>query len=284
MEQVTEQLPAGQQERLAWLIDWLIADDPRWAGARAAGELAVPAVPEERYRLYRSLVNVREPRPVSAEYLQVEDAYLQEALCERGAVSLEEVRAASAATGVPGPDILLWQGDITRLAAGGIVNAANSQLLGCFAPCHGCIDNAIHTAAGVRLRLACDELMRAQGALEPTGRAKVTPGFNLPAARVLHTVGPIVQGPLPTARNRADLASCYRACLDAAAADGLASVAFCCISTGEFRFPQREAARIAVDTVRAWQVAAAAAGRPVPTVVFNVFKDADLAIYQRLLQ
>ena len=278
-----EQL-ASQQERLRWLIDWLIAEDPRWAEARAAGELAVPQDAQARCRLYRSLVNVREPRAASAEYLQVEDAYLRQRLRERGAVPLHEVRAASAAAGVPGPDLLLWQGDITRLALDGIVNAANEQLLGCFAPCHGCIDNAIHTGAGVRLRLACAELMVAQGAPEPTGRAKITPGFNLPAAHVLHTVGPIVQGPLPTARDRANLASCYRACLDLAAADGLSSVAFCCISTGEFRFPQREAARIAVDTVRAWQAAAAERGGPVPVVVFDVFKDADLAIYQRLLR
>ena len=291
-----------QQERLAWLIDWLIADDPRWAAARAAGELAVPDDPAERFRLYRSLVNVREPRPVSAEYLQVEDAYLQQALRERGAVALDEVRAesarllaASAAGGdaeggvdVPAeadsPELLLWQGDITRLAVDGIVNAANSQLLGCFAPCHGCIDNAIHTAAGVRLRFACDELMSAQGAPEPTGRAKITPGFNLPAAHVLHTVGPLVRGPWPTARDKAALASCYRSCLDLAAEHGLGSVAFCCISTGEFRFTQRDAARIAVKTAQGWCERAAAQGSPAPTVVFNVFKDEDLALYRQLLQ
>ena len=262
----------GQEERLAWLVAWLVADDPRWAEAQAAGELQVPEGERELERLWRSLVNVREPRPVTDDYLEVEDAYLAARREGRGVVHLP-------ASDEP----IVWQGDITRLAVDGIVNAANSQLLGCFVPCHGCIDNAIHTAAGVRLRLACDELMRAQGAPEPCGRAKVTPGFNLPAAHVLHTVGPIVRGAAPTLRNRSDLASCYRSCLDLASEEGLRSVAFCCISTGEFRFPNRQAARIAVAEVRRWSEAAHAEGRLVPTVVFNVFKGQDRLLYEELL-
>lgn len=154
-------------------------------------------------------------------------------------------------------------------------------MLGCFVPCHGCIDNAIHSAAGLQLRDECYELMRAQGHEELTGRAQITRGYNLPARHVIHTVGPIVAGPAPTARNREDLASCYRSCLALAAERGLRSVAFCCISTGEFRFPQREAARIAVRTVR--EALSAGAAPTVARVVFNVFKDEDLAIYRELL-
>ena len=156
-----------------------------------------------------------------------------------------------------------------------------SALLGCFVPCHGCIDNAIHSASGLQLRDACADIMRAQGHEEPAGRAKITPGFNLPARNVIHTVGPIVTGSAPTVRDRRDLASCYRSCLELAAEQRLSSVSFCCISTGEFRFPQREAAHIAVATVRAFLDAhpAEAPGR----VVFNVFKDEDMAIYRELL-
>ena len=266
---------------MEYLIGRLLDEEPQWRAARAAGELAVPADPDARFRMYRSLVNVRPPRPVDDEYLQVEDAFLQGELRARGAVELGEVRAASPVGADPG--VLLWRGDITRLAVDGIVNAANSALLGCRVPCHGCIDNAIHTAAGVRLRLACDEMMRAQGAPEPTGRAKITPGFNLPAAHVLHTVGPIVQGAAPTAQDRADLAACYRACLDLAAAWGLGSVAFCCISTGEFRFPKREAAVVAVETVLDWRRRARRAGAAAPEVVFDVFDAENYAIYQGVL-
>ena len=160
------------------------------------------------------------------------------------------------------------------------MNAANSALLGCFIPCHGCIDNAIHSSAGLQLRDECAALMRAQGHEEPNGRAKLTRGYNLPAKHVIHTVGPIVRGPSPTARDRADLAACYRSCLGLAAERGLRSVAFCCISTGEFRFPQREAARIAVSTVHD---VLGAGPSPVERVVFNVFKVDNLAIYRDLL-
>ena len=174
------------------------------------------------------------------------------------------------------PHQYLWRGDITTLEVDAIVNAANSALLGCFSPNHGCIDNAIHTFAGVQLRLACHAIMQAQGHEEPTGTAKITPGFNLPARYVLHTVGPIVSGRLSD--THCDLlASCYESCLKLAAENSLKSVAFCCISTGVFGFPQKEAARIAVDTVTAFQKE-----HPID-VVFNVFKEADLRLYQALL-
>ena len=180
--------------------------------------------------------------------------------------------------------LVLWQGDITRLAVDAIVNAANSALLGCFVPGHRCIDNVIHSAAGLQLREACAVLMRAQGHDEPTGRAKITPGFNLPARYVLHTVGPIIAPDsrgqyAPTEKDAARLAACYRSCLGLAREQGLRSVAFCCISTGEFHYPKRAAAEIAIRTVRDWLTETGGGMK----VVFNVFLDEDAAIYRELL-
>ncbi|MGI6230536.1 MAG: protein-ADP-ribose hydrolase [Tractidigestivibacter sp.] len=257
-----------QRERLCWLIQALVAEDARYAG------LTIPEDESERFMLYRSLVNVRPPRPASAEYLQVEDAYLKERARKRGIVDASEL----APVRPDEPQVSLWQGDITRLATDAIVNAANSQMLGCFVPCHGCIDNAIHTAAGVRLRLACAELMDEQGAPEPTGRAKITPGFNLPARNVLHTVGPIVPDGHPSRHDQALLASCYQSCLELAHERGLSQVAFCCISTGEFGYPQRKAAKVAVDSVRSFL-----SEHSNMKVVFDVFSNADFGIYQELL-
>lgn len=262
------QVPASQAERLEWLVRQLLAEEGRYAG------IEVPADEDGRFRLYRSLVNVRPPRETSERYLAVEDAYLQERARERGTVDAAALPEAE-------PGIALWQGDITRLAADAIVNAANSQMLGCFVPCHGCIDNAIHTAAGVRLRLACAELMATKPGPEPTGVAEVTPGFDLPAAHVLHTVGPIVPTHRPHTLERKQLASCYRSCLDLATNSGLRTVAFCCISTGEFGYPPREAAKVATDTVRAW-LSGPGAGTGTK-VVFDVFSDADRRIYEELL-
>ena len=229
----------------------------------------VPQDVWEQKRLLRGLMNVRPPREAGEEFLAVQDAYLHEAIREKGVTKLSELTPIS-------PHQYLWQGDITTLEVDAIVNAANSALLGCFTPNHACIDNVIHTYAGVQLRLACDAIMRARGHEEPTGTAKLTPGFNLPAKYVLHTVGPIVSGRL-NERHCELLASCYTSCLKLAAENGLTSVAFCCISTGVFGFPQREAAKIAVETVTAFQK-----DHPID-VVFNVFKEADLRIYQALL-
>ena len=236
----------------------------------AAGVAEEPAA--RRY-LLRCLMNVWDPRfPLPEEYFSLEAKLLTAETEEK-----RPVDAAALAEAEPG--IALWQGDITRLAADAIVNAANSQLLGCFVPGHSCIDNAIHSAAGLRLRRACYELMRAQGHEERTGLAKLTPGFCLPAKCVLHTVGPIVQGRV-TERDWALLRSCYRACLDAAREHALKTVAFCCISTGVFHFPQRTAAEIAVDEVRGYRATHADA----PKVIFNVFKDEDRDIYAELLR
>lgn len=255
-----------QDERLDFLLRYLLAERKEYAGIR------MPNSVSEKRHLLRSLMNVRPPIPASAEFLAVQDAYLQARLSERGVTRLGELKPAQ-------PGIYLWQGDITTLAADAIVNAANSQMLGCFVPCHGCIDNAIHTYAGVQLRLACAAAMRQQGQEEATGHAKITKAYNLPCRFVLHTVGPIICGSV-TKADRELLASCYRSCLDLAAETGLHSVAFCCISTGEFHFPGELAAEIAVHIVQAWR-------QQHPNqieVIFNVFKDSDYEIYQRLFQ
>ena len=254
-----------QEQRADFLIRYLLDERGNAADARLPDTL-----PEKR-RLLRSLMNVRPPAPIREDFLTVQDAYLAARLAERGVTHLSDLTPVQ-------PGLYLWQGDITTLAADAIVNAANSQLLGCFIPCHSCIDNAIHTYAGVQLRLACARLMAEQGTEEPTDSAKITPGYNLPCRRVLHTVGPIV-GEVVTPSDRELLAGCYRSCLELAAANGLRSVAFCCISTGEFHFPNELAARIATQTVRQWQ-------RQNPErieVIFNVFKDRDREIYHRLL-
>ena len=251
-----------QDERRIWLISALLDEQ----GYRNE----IPRDVYEQKRLLRALFNVRPPMAASTEFLAVQDAYLKEATRAKGVTTLSDLTPVR-------PHQYLWRGDITTLAVDAIVNAANSALLGCFSPNHACIDNAIHTYAGVQLRLACDAIMQRQGHAEPTGTAKITPGFNLPAKFVLHTVGPIVSGPL-TARHEQQLASSYRSCLCLAAENGLDSIAFCCISTGVFGFPQAEAARIAVETVTAFQ------RNTDIDVVFNVFKEADLNLYRTLLK
>ncbi len=250
-----------QAERRIFLIRFLLREDPRYR------DLEVPAGEADQKRLLRALMNVRPPRPVGADFLAAQDAYLREETARKGVTDAAGLTPAE-------PGIYLWQGDITTLKCGAIVNAANSGMTGCYVPCHGCIDNAIHTYAGVQLRLACAELMEQQGHEEPTGRAKLTPAFNLPCDFVLHTVGPIIYGEV-TDRNRELLASCYRSCLALARENDIGSVAFCCISTGEFHFPNRLAARIAVDTVRQY--------RGETEVIFNVFKNTDHEIYRELL-
>ena len=226
----------------------------------------------QRRRLLRSLMNVRPPMPLKEEFLAVQDELLQAERDERGVVDISSVRATKV------PNILLWRGDITRLAADAIVNAANSAMLGCFVPCHNCIDNAIHSAAGLQLRDACHQIMQRQGHEEPAGCAKLTKGYNLPAKYVLYTVGPIVADK-PTAEDRRLLASCYRSSLKLAAEKGLTSIAFCCVSTGVFHFPNGDAARIAAGTVKE-ELERTNHGIK---VIFNVFTDTDEQIYRELL-
>ncbi len=260
--------PKTQQERRRWLILALLEEMPQYQYP------VFPYTQERQWRLLRSLMNVRPPKPVSEEFLQVQDAYLQKMTREKGITD-----ANSLAPCAPDNRIVLWQGDITTLRCDAIVNAANGQLLGCYQPCHSCIDNIIHTMSGVQLRLACHEIMRKQGHEEPAGQAKITPGFNLPCRYVIHTVGPIVNGPL-TKTHEELLASCYRSCLDLAQESKAESIAFCCISTGVFAFPQQRAAEIAVRTVTDWLNENPGG---INRVIFNVFRDADREIYERLL-
>ena len=256
-------------------VEWLVSEREETGGWMLPAEMIGPGSSfEELWSAFRALVNTREPIPAAPEFLAVQDELLQGLIAEAGITRVEDVAPCPADARVG-----LWRGDITTIAADAIVNAANSAMTGCWQPLHSCIDNAIHTFAGVQLRLECARIMAAQGHPEPTAQAKVTGAYNLPCRRIIHTVGPIAQG-MPTARHRRELARCYAACLDAAAAEGLASVAFCCISTGVFGFPQAEAAQIAVEAVRAWLDANPAAGL---RVVFDVFLDEDLAIYRRLL-
>ncbi len=254
-----------QKERRLYLIGELLEEQPKYRG------MEIPEDEANQKRLLRSLFNIRMPQPVSPDFLKVQDAYLQEETRRKGITQLADLQPVQ-------EGIYLWQGDITTLRCDAIVNAANSQMLGCFAPCHGCIDNAIHTYAGVQLRLACGKLMQQQGHEEETGKAKITPGFNLPCRYVLHTVGPIVSGRL-TQRDQQLLASCYRSCLELAEQNNVKSIAFCCISTGEFHFPHEKAAEIAIQTVKEYREHT----HSKMEVIFNVFKETDLNIYRQLL-
>ena len=231
----------------------------------------MPADTQGQKNLLRSLMNIRMPAPISDEYIEIESEYLKEETAAKGITRLADLTPVE-------EGIYLWQGDITTLECDAIVNAANSALLGCFQPLHNCIDNCIHTFAGLRLRNKCAEIMQKQGHEEPTGKAKITPAYNLPCKYVMHTVGPIVNGRL-TAKHEELLASCYKSCLTRAEENGLGSIAFCCISTGVFGFPQQRAAQIAVQTVRDYKVNT----HSNIEVIFNVFKDEDYNIYRELL-
>lgn len=255
----------NQSERRLFLIQSLLDERP------SCRKQKIPTDAQRQKVLLRGLMNIRSPRAIHPEFQKIQDAYLQAETAEKGITDIADLSPIQ-------PGLYLWQGDITTLRCDAIVNAANSGMTGCYVPNHRCIDNAIHTYAGVELRLACTELMEQQGYPEPTGTAKITPAFNLPCKYVLHTVGPIIDGPV-TAQDEALLASCYRACLEKAAEQDLESVAFCCISTGEFHFPNNLAAQIAVRTVKEFL----SRQTSVRKVIFNVFKDLDKQIYQQLL-
>ena len=255
----------NQSEKRQFLIQSLLKERPEYR------DLSIPAEPESQRQLLRGLMNIRAPQNANADFLKTQDEYLQGETAAKGITDIADLTPIQ-------PGLYLWQGDITTLKCDAIVNAANSGMTGCYIPNHRCIDNAIHTFAGVELRLACEELMEQQGYPEPTGQAKITPAFNLPCTYVLHTVGPIIDGRV-TQRDRELLASCYRFCLELAAENQLESVAFCCISTGEFHFPNEQAAEIAVATVKEFLKKQTS----VRKVIFNVFKDLDKAIYEKLL-
>lgn len=255
----------NQNERRLFLIRSLLNERLEYRDWR------IPQDVSDQKLLLRGLLNVRPAQVCNPEFLRVQDAYLRQATAKKGIT-------CSALSPVQ-PGLYLWQGDITTLKCDAIVNAANSGMTGCYVPNHRCIDNAIHTFAGVQLRLACAEIMERQGCPEPTGKAKITPAFNLPCRYILHTVGPIVDES-PTERDCAQLESCYRACLTLPAENHLESIAFCCISAGEFHFPNEQAAQIAVQTVKTFLNQKSS----VKKVIFNVFKDLDREIYARLLR
>lgn len=255
----------NQSERRIYLIKWLLEERSDCAGVQ------IPSGSEAQRRLLRSLMNVRMPGDIDDEFLRIQDEYLTHVNDEKGIVELCDIPEIQ-------NDTYVWRGDITRLAVSAIVNAANSGMTGCYVPCHNCIDNCIHTFAGMQLRNKCGEIMREQGHEEATGQAKITPAYNLPCKYVIHTVGPIVQGKL-TAEHERLLTSCYRSCLEVADENDADSIAFCCISTGVFMFPNERAAEIAVETVKAYRQETGSRIK----VVFNVFKEEDERIYRKLL-
>lgn len=268
--------------RIDKLIRYLIDEDLQYA------EMRIPEDLQGKRDLFRALRNMREPKPVSEEFLRLQDEELQAQLQEKGILELDDCRDAIHRVQKPihrvrigNTELSLWQGDITRLRVDAIVNAANAQMLGCFHPLHRCIDNAIHSAAGVQLREECYQQMLQQGHEESTGQAKITKAYNLPCKYVIHTVGPIIPNGIPTECQKEQLASCYRSIMACADENRLESIAFCCISTGEFRFPNQLAAEIAVQTVKDYLTVHPDCS--VKQVVFNVFKEVDRDIYQRLL-
>lgn len=254
-----------QEQRRLYLIDALLKENPSFF----TGD--VPNDELSQKRLLRGLMNVRHAIPIDEEVLKVQDEYLKIENEKKGIVDVNTLKPTK-----ENENMFLWRGDITRLNADAIVNAANSALLGCFLPNHSCIDNVIHTYSGIQLRLECDKIMKAQGFEEPTGKAKITSAYNLPSKYVIHTVGPIV-GNFLTDKHRTDLASCYKECLNIAKENGLNSIAFCCISTGVFHFPQDIAAEIAVNTVKEYLE-----DNDIK-VIFNVFTEVDYNIYNAIL-
>lgn len=261
-----------QEERLQYLVEKFIEDSDDYK------DLKVPYDTDTRQKILRSLMNIRMPKKMNEDVISVQDEYLRERAREKGTVTLSDIPEIE-------DRLSIWQGDITRLEVDAIVNAANSQMLGCFIPMHTCIDNCIHSFAGIQLRDACNQQMgllrRKYGSNyeQPTAVPMLTEAYNLPAKKVIHIVGPIVQDQL-TPQLEEDLANCYKNTLDLCQQSGLHSVAFCCISTGVFRFPNDRAAEIAVKTVKEWMN-----NHPgsIDRVIFNVFKDEDLEIYNSLI-
>ena len=272
-----------QEERLDYLLHEFKKDSGRYRDLETGKDYG------EKRMLLRSLMNIRMPGKMNENVVKVQDEFLTEEAREKGIVELTDIPTAAEQYGSSHPyadKISVWQGDITRLRAGAIVNAANSQMLGCFVPCHKCIDNAIHSAAGIELREACSHYMKRRrmqyGARyeEPTGRAVLTKGYNLSADYVIHTVGPIVGGSL-NQKLKDDLKSCYLNVLKCCVEHKIRSVAFCCISTGEFHFPNDEAAKIAADTVTGFLKEY---DPDFDRIIFNVFKDVDRELYEAELK
>ncbi|WP_028042532.1 protein-ADP-ribose hydrolase [Candidatus Stoquefichus massiliensis] len=248
----------NQRERLKYLVEYLLKEKTI--------NIDIPATDDELFSLYRSLVNIREAAPISKEFIEIEGLMLEEETNKKGIVELDKSQR-----------IIVWKGDITRLKVDVIVNAANNRMEGCFIPEHHCIDNAIHTYAGIELRNECHQIMTRQGFLEPVGKAKITKAYHLPSRYILHTVGPIIKD-IITTKDEILLASCYESCLRLAEDHHLSSIAFCCISTGVYHFPPKRAAEIAVKTIQKYLQHS-----NIKQVIFNVFSDQDEEIYHQIL-
>lgn len=262
-----EQDGMTQKERRLYLIRSLMRESKEMMRMN----VDIPQSEESQIALLRALFNIRPPRPASVNFLTIQDAYLKECLREKGTTDSAALRPVA-------PNTFLWRGDITTIRCDAIVNAANKDMLGCFIPGHKCIDNAIHTFAGVQLRLECAKIMRQQGHPEPTGSAKITSAYNLPSRKIIHTVGPIVRGGVSSEDDRL-LSECYRSCLRLAEQNGMQSIAFCCISTGEFQFPATRAAKIALVTVNRYREETGSRIK----VIYDVFTEEDEEIYNDLL-
>ena len=255
----------NQEKKRLYLIKYLLSENNKY------NDVEIPSNEDEQKKLLRSLFNVRLPAPIGEEFLRVQDEYLKEEIKLKGICDIKDLNYIE-------DEIYLWQGDIITLKCDAIVNAANSGMTGCYVPCHNCIDNIIHTYAGVQLRNACNDIMIKQGHEEETGNAKITSAYNLPCKYVIHTVGTIVSGDV-TKKNIDELKSCYLSCLKLADDNKLDNIAFCCISTGIFGFPNEIAAEIAINTVRDYKKVF----KTKLEVIFNVFKECDYEIYKNLL-
>lgn len=255
----------NQNERRIYLIQQLLNERIEYQ------DIDIPQNQDQQKILLRDLMNVRPPKKVDENILQVQDEYLQTVLKEKGITKINDLTPIQ-------EGIYLWKGDITTLQCDAIVNAANSQMTGCYIPHHRCIDNCIHSYAGMQLRYECAKIMKHQG-LEPTGKAKITKAYNLPCHYILHTVGPIITSKV-TLQDQELLKSCYQSCLQLASQYHLESIAFCCISTGEFHFPKELACKIAIDSVKEFLQTKTS----IKKVIFNVFKEEDQQLYRRYLE
>ena len=253
-------------EKLDFLIDYLLKENTRVQIEEMPKDL------ELKKNLYRSLVNIRDAKPISEEYIKIENEYLTEELQNKELTDVQNLSSND--------KICLWKGDITTLKIDSIVNAANSQGLGCFVPCHKCIDNQIQTYAGVSLRLECNDVMKELNYNLPTGKAFITKGYNLPSKYVIHTVGPIIYSEV-TELEEKQLADCYINSLRLAIQNNIRTIAFPCISTGEFRFPKAKACEIAVETVKEFLKEN---GDKFDKIVFNVYGEEDYYEYRKLLK
>jgi O-acetyl-ADP-ribose deacetylase (regulator of RNase III) len=258
-----------REKTVSTLVDWLLTEMPEFL-SYAQG---VPKAYKYQRQLLRGLMNLRPSRPLNHDFVVLQDELLQEELIDKQVIDVLTLPSTSY------PKIGLFQGDITRLKCDAIVNAANSRMLGCFVPGHNCIDNCIHSAAGLQMREECHQIISRQGHEETVGHAQITKGYNLPCRYVIHTVGPTIEV-RPTNQDKNDLENCYISCLDIAVANKIKTIVFPCLSTGEFRYPQKEAASVAVDTVDYYLVGHENA----PAVIFDVFRDEDLKYYSNLLQ